>query len=492
MPMIGQVVAGLSFQAPSLAFPSTHAKMLLRLIVCLGLLRSAVAGPLPDPVAVREMMGRVTDYMLATEVAHKKDCGWERGAFFAGNMAHFHLTGNSTLADIATAWGAECVHLFAFGLGPRALVFGACCRQWARGTNRNQLLPPDTCDPSWWLWLAGTTGRRATTRRRSRSTQLPMTTSTSPLMPTSMLRSSKIPCAYPQAALCVPVLREHYITGREADCLRSPTAQRHGAGSRYLANAEKVIMELVERPAVDDYWWIDAFFMGYAAPRRGLAPACLERGSRAPATLSPAGLSVPPVDPSMHLGAAPPLTRRRSLGHGCSLPTFAALGNITGNPGYSRKMYQLYNNTAVNRTMWDADAGLFYRDQTYIGKLSPGGKKVFWARGNSWAIGGLTRALTWLPNDPNKADYLSKIRAMANALSKVQRPDGFWEASLIDLAECPFPETTGWWCGLRVQLQAADFDGTVSGSSSLLFITGHARYCRTYLRLGCRRQPWLA
>jgi len=54
--------------------------------------------------------------------------------------------------------------------------------------------------------------------------------------------------------------------------------------------------------------------------------------------------------------------------------------------------------------MWDAEAGLFYRDQTYIGKLTPGGKKIFWARGNSWAMGGLTRALGWLPNDSNRQE----------------------------------------------------------------------------------------
>ena len=38
--------------------------------------------------------------------------------------------------------------------------------------------------------------------------------------------------------------------------------------------------------------------------------------------------------------------------------------------------------------LFDQEAGLYYRDANYLGKLNSNGKKVFWARGNGWVMSG--------------------------------------------------------------------------------------------------------
>ncbi len=58
---------------------------------------------------------------------------------------------------------------------------------------------------------------------------------------------------------------------------------------------------------------------------------------------------------------------------------------------------------------------------------------VYWSRGNGWVIGALAKVLSIIPeNAPHRDQYVDDLKAMAEALNRVQREDGFWNVSLHD------------------------------------------------------------
>ncbi|EGD81375.1 glycosyl hydrolase, family 88 [Salpingoeca rosetta] len=248
---------------------------------------------------VLQVMNKVNDYFINSKP--KPSCGWTRATYYAGNMAHYLLGGNTTYFARALEWGEQ--------------------YKW------------ETCN-------------------------------------------------YPHTLDEISAANDY--------CNSQTFAQLYQLTNNhtYISNSIKVMDVLVNRSKVDDYWWIDAFFMG--------------------------------------------------------LPTLAAMYNVTGDQAFADKMFLLYNDTCVNRTLWDPTESLFYRDQTYIGKRTPHGEKVFWGRGNGWAMGGLTRIVRWIaPTDPHRQEYVAKLRAMADRLVQLQAESGFWHASMLDPLETPGPETTG-------------------------------------------------
>jgi rhamnogalacturonyl hydrolase YesR len=91
--------------------------------------------------------------------------------------------------------------------------------------------------------------------------------------------------------------------------------------------------------------------------------------------------------------------------------------------------------------LFDQDAKLYYRDKNYFGKLTPNGKKIFWARGNGWVMAGTARVLQYLPkNNPDRQRYINLLRTMAASVSRVQGEDGLWRPSLLDPQEVPIPK----------------------------------------------------
>jgi len=99
--------------------------------------------------------------------------------------------------------------------------------------------------------------------------------------------------------------------------------------------------------------------------------------------------------------------------------------------------------------LFDPEAKLYYRDKNYFGKLTPNGKKIFWARGNGWVMAGTVRVLQYLPkNDPYRSKYINLLQTMAASVSRVQGEDGLWRPSLLDPQEVTVPETssTGFFC----------------------------------------------
>lgn len=126
---------------------------------------------------------------------------------------------------------------------------------------------------------------------------------------------------------------------------------------------------------------------------------------------------------------------------------FAMLFRATGNRAYFNTMRAFFDD--VTNELWDKDAGLYYRDPTYIGRRTANGRKILWSRGNGWVFAGIARVLEYLPsNDPERPKLLGIYRRMAAELIKRQSPDGFWRANLGDPQDVPNPESsgTGFFC----------------------------------------------
>jgi len=120
----------------------------------------------------------------------------------------------------------------------------------------------------------------------------------------------------------------------------------------------------------------------------------------------------------------------------------AMLGRATGDARYYNIMHTFFDD--VTAELLDKDAGLYYRDNRFIGRLTANGKKIFWSRGNGWAFAGLARILEYLPeNDPHRPQYVAIYRRMASELVKRQSPDGLWRVNLDDPETLPDPEASG-------------------------------------------------
>jgi rhamnogalacturonyl hydrolase YesR len=128
-------------------------------------------------------------------------------------------------------------------------------------------------------------------------------------------------------------------------------------------------------------------------------------------------------------------------------PVLARLYAVTGDEKYLDFLDAMWWDTTD--FLFDKEEGLYYRDANYVGRPNANGRKVFWARGNGWVMGGVVRVLQYLPRDsPRRARYLNLLKTMAAAVARVQGADGLWRPSLLDPSEAPAPETssTGFFC----------------------------------------------
>ncbi len=150
-----------------------------------------------------------------------------------------------------------------------------------------------------------------------------------------------------------------------------------------MADIDSAIQALVNNPAADnDWWWIDAFYM--------------------------AG------------------------------PTFVKLGNEADDPDYFEQMLTMYDYMKTTRGLYDATSGLWWRDSRFIDT------EVFWARGNGWVLGGLTRILDELPADaPQRPEMVEMFQTLCAALKPLQGADGMWRSDLLSPGDYPNPETSG-------------------------------------------------
>ena len=120
-----------------------------------------------------------------------------------------------------------------------------------------------------------------------------------------------------------------------------------------------------------------------------------------------------------------------------AMPVFAKLGVLYNQPAYFEKMYQIYAYTKTRhggQGLYNPQDRLWWRDKDFVPPYKePNGQNCYWSRGNGWVVAALVRVLDTMPNDaPHRAEYEQDYRALMQALPPLQRPDGYWNVSLLD------------------------------------------------------------
>lgn len=112
-------------------------------------------------------------------------------------------------------------------------------------------------------------------------------------------------------------------------------------------------------------------------------------------------------------------------------PVWAALGAATDNDVYFEFMIEEWKQS--HEWYWCDEEDLYFHDRRDIAKVSPGGQRVFWARGDGWVHAGLVEVLQYLPEDhPEREFFVDVFTKMSAKLLKIQKDNGTWAPSLLD------------------------------------------------------------
>ncbi len=123
-------------------------------------------------------------------------------------------------------------------------------------------------------------------------------------------------------------------------------------------------------------------------------------------------------------------------------PVLTRMTALTGDPKYLKAMNKEWRRTAAR--LWVPEQRLFLRDERFKTRVGPGGKPIYWARGNGWVLGGLARTLEVMPADFEGRSYYTGIfKQMAGRIVELQQPDGLWRADLMAPEAYPEAETSG-------------------------------------------------
>ena len=131
-----------------------------------------------------------------------------------------------------------------------------------------------------------------------------------------------------------------------------------------------------------------------------------------------------------------------------AMPVYAKLGVLYKDNRYFERMYQMYNhskNIQGGKGLYNPKDNLWWRDKDFVAPYKePNGEDCYWSRGNGWVLAALVRVLEIMPKDaPHRKEYQQTFVKMAKALIPIQRPDGFWNASLHDPDNYGGKELTG-------------------------------------------------
>ncbi|RKD92606.1 glycoside hydrolase family 88/105 protein [Mangrovibacterium diazotrophicum] len=127
-----------------------------------------------------------------------------------------------------------------------------------------------------------------------------------------------------------------------------------------------------------------------------------------------------------------------------AMPVFAQLTKLTGDTAYAERAYDMYMDSKVTQGLWNAADSLWWRDADFLPPYTePNGEDCYWSRGNGWVVAALVRVMDILPNDPHRDEYETTLLQMLEALTHLQREDGFWNCSLHDPDHFGGKETTG-------------------------------------------------
>jgi rhamnogalacturonyl hydrolase YesR len=125
-------------------------------------------------------------------------------------------------------------------------------------------------------------------------------------------------------------------------------------------------------------------------------------------------------------------------------PVFARFGSLYATNSYFDMMWQMYDDMKNRQGLFDYTDQLWYRDALAKTAVTANGQKQYWGRGEGWVMGGLVRVLEQMPaNYAHRDEFIGNLQAMAAGLAPWQQADGMWRSSIVDPAEVPNPETSG-------------------------------------------------
>jgi len=125
-----------------------------------------------------------------------------------------------------------------------------------------------------------------------------------------------------------------------------------------------------------------------------------------------------------------------------SPPTLLGLSRVTGDGRYAELAFREVDQAIT--LLYDPEQRLFHRDDRFIGQRDGKGRRIFWSRGNGWALAGFANMLAVMDRgDPHAAFYKALFGSMAERVRKLQRKDGAWSSSLLDPGQSPETSGTG-------------------------------------------------
>lgn len=123
-------------------------------------------------------------------------------------------------------------------------------------------------------------------------------------------------------------------------------------------------------------------------------------------------------------------------------PVWAGLGAVTGESKYYDYMVQEWKQS--HAWYFSEEHSLYFHDKRDISKVSKGGQRVFWARGDGWVFGALVEILQLLPeNHPERGYFIDLFDRMAVKLLEIQMDNGTWAPNLLDPTDPPQDDTSG-------------------------------------------------
>ena len=126
------------------------------------------------------------------------------------------------------------------------------------------------------------------------------------------------------------------------------------------------------------------------------------------------------------------------------MPVMTKMYKLTGDEKYLDKLYE--NICYSDSIMLDAETGLYFRDGKYVypKHKTAHGRKDFWARGDGWVLAGLAKVLQDMPkNYRHHPFFVEKYVRLAQAVKRLQQPEGHWTRSMLDPNQAPGYETSG-------------------------------------------------
>jgi rhamnogalacturonyl hydrolase YesR len=130
-----------------------------------------------------------------------------------------------------------------------------------------------------------------------------------------------------------------------------------------------------------------------------------------------------------------------------AMPVYAQMYRITGESrylDYAMRSY-IWTRDTCGGKLFNTKEGLWWRDKDFVPPYKePDGSNCYWSRGNGWVYAALVRVMNEIPSKGAHYKLLKKdFIAMSKALQKSQRPDGYWNVSLVCPTNYGGPELTG-------------------------------------------------